>query len=147
MVTVRTDGEIGGQQAAVITSVHPRGSGAISEWINKGKDRENTLRTLVYADKFQASEIVTGRLNPENANPAFMGRDFVSSLGEINTSDATTKLATSPISDKPTIVKQGSPVNSHYRGFATVATKLQQHLTGKGLPKVKTRDDLTRWID
>jgi len=79
-------------------------------------------------------------LNPENTNPAFAGRDLVSVQGEINTGDvltkpatspshefvsaqgeidtdgATTNSATSPNSDEETIAKQGSPVNSNYRG-------------------------------
>jgi len=51
---------------------------------------------------------VAGRLNPENTNPAFAGRDLVSALGEINAARSNTVLATSPISDKPTIATNGT---------------------------------------
>ncbi|MCP5279457.1 MAG: hypothetical protein H6935_14045 [Thiobacillus sp.] len=75
---------------------------------NHSKDKN---RALVYVDELQAPEAITGRLNPENANPAFAGRDFVSAQGEINAVEPSAVLATSPNSDKPSIGKYGTPAN------------------------------------
>jgi hypothetical protein len=72
---------------------------------------------LAYVDELQVPEAITGRLNTENANPAFKGRDFVPALGVINAIEPSAGLATSPISDKPTVAQSGSPRNINYRGL------------------------------
>lgn len=67
----------------------------MADWVN-GKDKS---RTLVYVDELQAPEAITGKPNPENTNPAFAGRDLVSSLGAINAVEPSAVPATSPISN------------------------------------------------
>ena len=71
----------------------------------------------------------------------------MSAKGAINTVEHNARAATSPISDKSTLPVFGSPVNEKYRGMTTVAAKLQQRLSGKGMPHAKTRARLLPWID
>lgn len=61
-------------------------------------------------------------INPENANPAFAGRDSVSALGGINAVEPSAVPATSPISDKPSIAPFGTPANINYRRLLDVST-------------------------
>ena len=59
-------------------------------------------------------------INPENANPAFAGRDFVSAQGEINGVEPSARAPTSPNSDRPSIAPFGTPENINYRGLREV---------------------------
>ncbi|CQR43103.1 hypothetical protein THICB3320146 [Thiomonas sp. CB3] len=73
-------------------------------------------RVIRYIDPVQIGEAVTGRLNPENANPAFKGRDLVSAKGAINASGHDTLATPSPISDKLSVPAFGTPRAGHKDG-------------------------------
>lgn len=137
-----------GAPVVLVKSIYARGDGALADWLN-GKDAK---RVVHYVDQAQIGEAVTGRLNPQNQNPAFEGRDLVSAKGAFNApSEETPKSALSPISNVVSIPAFGSPANENYRGLATVQAGLQKLLTGKGLMPgqrpAKTYADLLKWIE
>lgn len=143
VVSVKADGRWSGGRASVVQSAYPRNDGRVADWLN-GKDAK---RNVLYVDEAQIAEAVTGRLDPRNANPTFKGWDLVSAKETINTVELNARAATASISNKPIIAPFGAPINAHYRGLSSVAVKLQQRLSGNGMPKVKTRVNLMPWID
>lgn len=142
VVEVKANGDMEGQQAAIIRSAYTKESGLVADWVN-GKD---AAREMLYIDPVQIGEAVTGNLNPENQNATRSGWRVVPATGEINDFRPSAWGPTSPTSDKPSIAKWGTPANKNYRGLATIDAKLQQRITGRGMPKVKTYDDLLAWI-
>lgn len=113
VIAFRTDAVLIEQPVAMIATAFPKERGVVADWVN-GKDK---TRMLVYVDELQAPEAITGKLNPENANPAFAGRDFVSALGEINAVEPSAVPATSPISNKINVAQFSTPANINYRGL------------------------------
>lgn len=76
---------------------------------------EDASRALPYTDKLHTPEAITGMLNPENKNPAFLGRDFLGALGAIYAPLVVPRIATSPIS--PPMV----PIPSSFNAVQQVA--------------------------
>ena len=161
VVNVNVNGFVmvdGKQQPAVfVNSIYARELGEVGLWLNGKEYNEkrqivDSSRSFFYIDQTQVGEAVTGRLNPENKNPAFAGRDLSEYKGAVNTSVAVARTAISPISSNSSIVsKYGSPANENYRGLATVDAGLQRWVTGKGLKPglkpAKTYGNLLAWID
>jgi hypothetical protein len=135
------------QTVVHVNSIYPRDDNGVSYWLG-GTDEKRVVR---YVDPMQIGEAVTGRLNPENKNPAFQGRDYVLAKGAIDGVAHRAFDPTAPISNTSNLSKFGTPVNSHYRGLATVQARLNKLITGKGLKpgakKAKTYQDLSAWID
>ncbi|MBN8464150.1 MAG: hypothetical protein J0M01_15275 [Dechloromonas sp.] len=143
VINVDVTGQFRNAPAMIVNSAYPRENGVVADWLNgKHKDRD-----VLYVDADQMKEAVTGKLNPESTNPTFAGWDLVSGSAGINTVEHNARAATPVTSDKPIIAKFGAPANNNYRGLATIVAKLEQRLSGRGMPKVKTREDLLRWIE
>lgn len=143
VVSVNTRADWRGTPAAMVVSAYPRGNGNVADWVRGAPGRD-----VLYVDEQQIGEAVTGNLNPENADATRKGWRLVSYKGEINGLGPDAGGPTSPISDTAIVSNWAAPVNSNYRGLATVKDALRKRLTGKGgFPKTKTYPDLLRWID
>jgi hypothetical protein len=111
LVNVQTNGKVDGKSVAIIKSVYTKEKGVLAKWV-RGED---ATRKLLYADKFQAPEAITGRLNPENKNPAFKGRDLLV-MEPINALGSNNRGTTDSTTNKQIVPKYGAPVNENYSG-------------------------------
>jgi len=147
IVNVQLNTMINGQSAAIIKSIYTKEKGVLAKW-TRGEDK---TRELLYADKLQAPEAITGRLNPANKNPTFKGWDLLAKES-INAFGSNNRGATDSISNRQIVPKYGSPVNGNYVGWEDVAKVLQAKwdgakINGKPQSRLKDYGSLLAWID